>query len=104
LWAATDTASRLKGLCRMTKDVGDLSIGFMGLTLFLELPHQLVKTFDQDELIVTGKIYTFWLNMSNNDSGFEEIRDLCYHLVHLLRNKRIIPMAYPLSSGLVGLR
>ena len=52
----------------MTKDVGDLSIGFMRLTLFLELPHQLVKTFDQDELIVTGRIYTFWLNMSNNDS------------------------------------
>jgi hypothetical protein len=45
-----------------------------------------------------------YLNEFNNDSSFEEIRDLCYHLVHPLGNKRIIPMAYPLLSGLVGLR
>jgi hypothetical protein len=70
LWAATDAASRLKGLCRMTKDVGDLSIGPMRVTLFLELPQRLVKMFEQGEMFVPWEMYTFWLNMSNNDSGF----------------------------------
>jgi predicted CoA-substrate-specific enzyme activase len=32
--------------------------------------------------------------MSNDDPGFEEIRDLCYYLVHLLHNKRMILTVY----------
>jgi hypothetical protein len=30
--------------------------------------------------LLLGEIYTFWLDMSNNKAGFEEIRGLCYHL------------------------
>lgn len=31
-----------------------------------------------------ANIYTFSRNMSNDDSGFEEIRDLCYYSISSL--------------------
>jgi len=61
---------RKKTSPRAAKDTGDFQIGFARSIFLLGLPQQFVEMFDRDELFVTWKIYTFWSNMSNNDSGF----------------------------------